>query len=413
MSVASRDMLSACADLEFVCGSEPGILASRFVCLASCSVVRDLLECIDVPIDPVTRRLIVKLTGAPHHILRIALDVVHEIQCVDALTFDDVVACRRGMEFLGCEKFDAELADRLWVTARVHPTSTHFTHIAAPILLKFHILRMATMNELMRRMPFWNDMREYLETHIPIHRSLAKSLLPFLVKMYPAYLVFEMLVESMEAASLTEECVLEMIGGVETGIYFHPVEVCDTLDFLERIFRSRGWNSLLCNALRTLQVATRHYDAVPEMARRIQGSLVMYTEAPTCSATLNISEILVKNVRMRVTPWLRITIDPRNGTVSADISARQIDEMAAVTHHLQVRIMAFAKGSKDVGEVFYTWETMPDARTFPLESCDIVLGSHEKLSTFIKNRFLKCIRIDFWYGERSVLEDPLRFNFHN
>ena len=403
-------MLSECSDLTFECGSEPPIPASQFVCLASCSVVRDLLECIDVPIDPITRIRTIKLIGAPHAILQIALDIIHEIQSVDTLTFEDVMACRRGMEFLGCEKFDAELAERLWVTSRTHTTHTHFTHIATPILLEYPSLRMVTMNELMRRMPFWNDMREYLETHVPIHRSLAKSILPFLVKMYPAYLAFETLVESMEGASLTEECVLEMMGGVDIGIYFHPVEVCDTLDFLERIFRSNGWNVSLCNALRTLQIATRHYDAVPEMARRIQGSLVMYTEAPTCSVTLNIAEIVVKSVRIRVTPWLRITINPRSGAVGADISARHIDEMAAVAHHLQVRIMAFAKGSKDVGEVFYTWETMPDARTFPLETCDIVLGSHEKLATFIKNRFLKCIRIDLWYGERSILEDPLRFN---
>jgi hypothetical protein len=410
MSAASRTMLSECSDLTFECGSEPPIPASQFVCLASCSVVRDLLECIDVPIDPITRCRTIKLVGAPHSMLQIALDVLHEIQDVNTLDFDDVMACRRGMEFLGCVKFDTELAERVWVTSRTHTIQTHFTHIAVPILLEYPILRMATMNELIRRMPFWNEMREYLVEHVPIHRSLAKSILPFLLKMYPAYLAFEMLVESMDPASLSEECVLEMMGGMEIGIYFHPVEVCDTLDFLERIFRLHDWNLFVCNALRTLHIATRHYDAVPEMARRIQGSLVMYTEAPTGSVTLNISEILVKTVRIRVTPWLRIAIDPRNGTIGADISARQIDEMAAVAHHLQVRIMAFTKGSKDVGEVYYTWETMPDARTFPLETCDIVLGSHEKLATFIKNRFLKCIRIDLWYGDRSILEDPLRFN---
>ena len=410
MSGATRDMVEAYADIVFACDPESHITdipACRFLCIASCSVIRDLLEDVDVPLDPLTQRRTIRLYGASVSRIQGALDIVHGIQDIDRLCYDDVLICRRGMEFLGCTKYDQDLADRLWITSRSHPIPENFTNVAAPILLEFPLLRLSTMNELMRRMPFWTEMSTYLKEHVHITRNLAKHLIPHLVKFYPASLVFQILVENMQAASLSQDCILELLGVAEIGIYFHPVEVSDTLSFLVKIFKSNGWDTHMCNALETLKLATYHYDAVPDIARCVQGSLVMYTTFPTCSVTLNVADRLTKIVKMRVAPWLNVTLNPRTGIFGASIHLQKIDEMARIAPHLQMRLMAFSKN--EIGEVWYDWVDIPDARFFPLESCDIVLGSHEKVRDVLMSETLHCIRLDFFYGESSVLENPLCF----
>jgi len=416
MGVATRDMVDLYADIVFVCDPESQVTyplisndipACRFVCISTCSVIRDLLENVDIPLDPLTHRRTIRLHGASVSRIQRALDIIHGIQEIDSFNYDDVLTCRRGMEFLGCTRYDQDLADRLYMTARAHPTQENFANIAAPILLEFPLLRLSTMNELMRRMPFWTEMRTYLKEHVHITRHLAKYLIPLLVKFYPASFVFQVLVENMQAASVSQDCIMELLGVAEIGIYFHPIEISDTLSFLVKIFKSNGWDTHTCNALQTLKLATYHYDAVPDIARCVQGSLVMYTTFPTCSVTLNVADRLVKVVKMRVAPWLNVTINPRTGTFGASINISKIDEMAHAAPHLQMRLMVFSK--TEIGEVWYDWVDIPDARSFPLESCDIVLGSHEKVRQVLMSESLHCIRIDFFYGNSSVLENPLCF----
>jgi hypothetical protein len=415
MSGATRDMVDAYADILFVCDPEPNrsvypsttneIPACRFVCVASCSVVRELLENVEIPLDPVTHRRTVRLNGASYITIQGALDIIHGTRCINNLCFEDILACRRGMEFLGCTQYDQEMADQLYITSRSHAIPENFNNIAAPILLDYPNLRSSTINELMCRMPFWAEMCAYLKEHVHITRQLAKSLIPYLVKFYPSSLVFEALVDNMQPASISQECVLELLGVVEIGIYFHPVEIVDTLRVLAKAFEANAWDSYVLSALRTLHLAATDFDVAPDAARCVHGSVVMFTTFPQCSVVLTVADTITKIFKMRVTPWLNITIDPRTGIFGASINLRKIDTMARVAPHLQLRLMALSRGA--IGEVWYDWVEIPPARFFPLESCDIVVGSHEKLRDTLTSSSLRCIRLDFFYGDMNALENPL------
>jgi hypothetical protein len=406
---AAKSMLEEWADLVFECDDGTEILACRFVCGMTCPLLKDLMEAVDIPHEPGSERRRIKLPGAACDEVKLALQVVHgAISFVD-FDLSTTLLCRRGMRFLACTLYDSKLLDRmLELVLREEDVESFLEHLGDFLASESH--RSDALWELIRRRPLFEDVRRIVSTRLDVDLDVAKFLMASLVKFFPPASLFKTLLRAVPEADLTPNAAMELASVPHTGMFYHPCEIVEVMSELKRIFAARGWDTHLCNMLGIFVAGSEGYFNAPAFSSGIVGTTVMYENLPMTSVLLQMTEHLDKMTSICVSPWLRVRIDPVSGAVHATIRVRRIDDYAHVAKKLQVRITATqaSSGGRDdkIAEVWYVWNALP-ARTVMLESCDKVVGNHAALQGLVAADYVCNIRIDLFYGDKSILVEPL------
>ena len=405
--MASSELLCACAD-AVVCTSDGSqIPCSKYTCMASCALLRELMDAttLDKTLDG---KLIIPMPGMDSACLRLTLEVLHGVRRVTSLSLPEVTLVLRGVGYLGCTAMDEPLMDRVWSLVSYTSLSTVQQH--AGKLLRYPKHAIKTLNLLIRMMPLWIDFKTFLEDdRLEMDAELAVFLATHMVKFFPPATTVCTLVDLLPRASLTQTTLLRLAGVPGGGVYFHPRETVGLITMLHTYYKSKQWDPVMEACLQTLVDAYRRYEVVPQSASTMNGSVFMYDASPTSSAYLTIDRRVRKPRTVRVCPWLRVVIDPGTGHIQLWLRPYKMDEMARVARNVQLRLTAGHSLAFEDADVWYEWHNLSITSNTMLTvgSVNRSTGSHSAFHEAVRSSSLKSLRFDVFYGPVSILENPL------
>lgn len=409
--MACRDLLRECADAVVCTSDGTRILCSKYTCMASCPLLREVMESTAMEKTPDGQLCIIPIPNMDSSCLELTLDIIHGVRRVAALDLSEVTSVIRGTSFLGCTAMDEPLMDRLWALVSVASMTTVRQHVGKLLRSRRHAVR--TLNMLMRMMPLWRDFKAFLDNeddYLDMDVELAVFLATHMVKFFPPATSLCAVVDLLPRASFTQATLLKLAGIPGSGVYFHPRETVALVNMLLTYFGAKKWDQLLEGVFRTLLDASRRYETFPQNAASISGSVFMYDGAPTSSALLSIDRRMTKTrVVVRVSSWLRVVITPGTGHIQLALRPYKMDEMARVARNIQMRLTAGHSIELDNMDVWYEWHNVSVTPSTILTTYSVnrSTGSHSAFHEAVRSSSLKTLRFDVFYGPTSVLDGPL------
>jgi len=387
------------------------IPCDRFVLRTYCSVLRKLLAEPTVACETDDRgRTVLPLPSQDPGPYWVATDLLHGARAAWQLGLAEVVSAMRCMEFLGCTAFDAVLDARLWALVCHAPLDSLSDHV--PRLLRNPALAAATLRQLIKLRPVWQDfVRDVLRPLEPLcDPHLATTVMTYAPNFFPPALVAAWTLAA--CPRLTAELALRL--AAYHGVMYHPCEVTAVLRLLADLTDQRRWNDEvpgLGGLLRMALASLEKYDAMPWAARKVHGSQVKYHDVPAASVCLALETGRLPRV-VRLAPWMQVRLCQRDGSFDVHFKPRRLDSSAAACTELQLRVMCFdavdAPRARCCGEAWYTFRGIgqEDHEWWTLQHATGTLGRPEPISDMLRLRTARQLRLDFFFGVRSVLDHP-------
>lgn len=372
------------------------IPCDRFIMRLFCSVVRTLLESSECAVDVPRGRTIIPMPGQDPGAYRLAVDLLHA-GCGDVWKLDapSVVSIMRCMAFLGCTAYDLSLDARLWTLLRDAPLETLMDH--APRFIRNPAMSAVVIRRMIKLRPRWTDFAR--EVLAPLESfldpQLVAAVMAYAPNFFPPALVATW---ALAYPRLSREAVLRL--AAQHGVMYHPGEMPVVVRRLAEV--SAGWqDDDLTRLLRMMVTTMEKYDTVPLSAHRVHGTLIKFHDVHMASVCASMEGRLPKG-GVKMTPWLRLTFSPQ---FEAVFKPRKIDELSAGCTHVQVRIMCMDKEDIVVSETWFVFEDVQSMQ-YDLSHATYVVGRRDETEDAIRRNIVKRLRMDFFYGYRSVLDSP-------
>lgn len=405
--MASRELLAQCADAVVCTSNGTHIPVSKYTCMASCPLLRELMDATTLE-KTADGKVIIPIPGTDSSCLQLTLEIIHGVRLVPSLSLAEVLSVLSGTSFLGCIAMEDALMDRLWSLMSCASITLVREHAGTLLRSPNHGVKMLSL--LIRLMPLWKDFRTFLEAdYVAMDAELAVFMGSQLVKFFPPATVLCALVDLLPRASLTQSTLLKLVGLPGSGVYFHPRETTAMISMMLNYFGAKRWDPSVEACFRTLMDASRRYEAVPHAASVINGSVFMYDGAPTSSAYLAIDRRLTTTKTVRVCPWLRVVINPGTGHIQLWLRPYKMDEMSRVARNIQLRLTAGHSAEMDNVDVWYEWHnvSVTPSTVLTVASVNRSTGSHSAFHEAVRSSSLKSLRLDVFYGALSALDNPL------
>jgi hypothetical protein len=393
-----RALLDQCADMEVRClGGDP-IKANTFTMAASCTLIRTLVE----NFEP-TKEVLLPIED--DRCIRVAVDVIHGVRCINTASYDDVDACSRGFAFLGCTMHRKKVQARVWhFVSRSRDLEFVFSN-AQRLMLSGSSGTYVNdyLNTVKSLCPSWKDFRAVFD-HFTMTEPIAIVCMGRLCKYFPAHLVFDAIVEAFPPAFLTYATCLNVIGSYRTGPYHHPDEVVMTMNNILARFPNESVH------LQTISDAMCMYEASP--GTNLTATTLTYSTEPRASVLIKIYEPYQGTKTLRVKRFLNVTVNTITGTISGRIAVDKLDEHRYFPRAILVRVMTYnaeTPSDLDVIDHKYTiqeaWRefTHVDA-TLPLHDPDVSnTEADAAIETAVRDvQTLRYIRLDFFFGHGDI-----------
>lgn len=395
-----RALLDQCADMEVRCLRGETIKANTFTMAASCSLIRTLVE----DFEPTTE---VVLPIEDDHCIRVAVDMIHGIRCLSTATYDDVDACYRGFDFLGCTAHRKKLQARLWhFVARSHDRDFVFANAQRLVLSgPSGAYTIDYLNKVKSMCPMWKDFRRVL-AHFTMTEPIAMLCMGRLCKYFPAHLVFDAIVDAFPPAFLTYDTCIKVLGSYRTGPYHHPDEVVMTMNNILSRFKDDE------NAvhLRTISDAMCMYEASP--GTNLTATTLTYSTEPRASVLIKLYDPYQGSKPLRVKRFLSVNVNTITGIVSGRIDVDKMDEHRYFPREVLVRLMTYnSETASDCDLIDHKYTVHEAWRVFrhvaphlPLHEPDASNADDElAIQGSIQDiRTLRYIRLDFFFGHGDI-----------
>lgn len=403
--------LDSTAVLAFDDGTR--IPCDRFIMRTFCVVIRKLLEssaACDVDARGRTVLPVPAQDAAPYWV---AVDLLHGARAVWQLGLHDAVATLRAMEFLGAAAYDLALDARLWALLCQSPLDALLEH--APRLLRNATLAAAVVRRLIKLRPVWADfVRDVLRAlEAYADQQVVTAVMTYAPNFFPPALVLDWALAACH--QLNMETALRLAS--YHGVMYHPCEVPSVLRRLAAMAEERRWTDCgggaLPAVLRMTLASLEKFDALPWAARKVHGTQVKYHDVPCASLCLVLEPGRLPR-HVKLAPWLRLHLCQLDGALGLSFKPRAIDPSAASCTALQLRVMCFDSGdaprAQHGAEAWYLFEGIgePDGPLawWTLDHATSCLGSFEPIVDMLRLRTARQLRLDFFFGARSVLDSP-------
>lgn len=425
VSTQPADRRGIDADSTAVLAFDDGTIVpcDRFVMRTFCEVVRRLLDSGGTTTTTDSRgRTVIPVPCQDPAPFWVAVDLLHGARLAWQLTAPEVLGAMRCMGYLGCASYDLALDARLWsLLGEAAPLADIIEHV--PRLLRNPVMAAVTVRRLIRLRPLWAEfVRDVLE---PLERGgldqlIVGSLVVYAPNFFPPALVVDWALGV--CPRLTPDLALRLAS--HHGVMYHPAEVPAVLarlaELLERKAAGDGGGAGcegddkplaggLAGLLRMSLASLGTYEAVPWAASRVHGSLVKYHDMPVASVCLALEPGSRRPPRrLKLAPWLTLGF-AAEGRLEATFRPRRIDCTSSRCSALQLRVMCFDSSDAPRGRCAEAWMLFAgfDADdSFSLADARDVLGDLDAVETMLRERSARQLRLDFFFGRRSVLDNP-------
>lgn len=385
--------LDSTAVLAFDDGTR--IPCDRFIMRLFCSVVRTLLESSECDLDS-RGRTVVPMPAQDPGAYWLAVDLLHG-GCGDVWKLDapSVESVMRGMAFLGCVSYDLSLDARLWTLLREAPLEAIMEH--APRFMRNPAMSALVIRRLIKLRPRWTDFA--LDVLAPLESCLDPQLVAAVMAYAPNFFPPALVATwALAYPRLSREAVTRL--AAQHGVMYHPCEVPVVLRRLTEV--SAGWkDDDLTRLMRTMVTTMEKYDTVPMTTHRLHGTLIKFHDVYMASVCVSIDGKL-PTAAVKMAPWLRLSLAPQ---FNVTFKPRKIDELSAGCTQVQLRIMGMDKYDIVVSETWFVIDLIAAAE-YDLSHAGQVVGRRDDVGDSIHRGTVKRLRMDFFYGHRSVLDSP-------
>jgi hypothetical protein len=403
---AMTDLLATCADAVMRTSEGRDILCTRYTCMASCAVLRDLMDGVTLDKTP-DGKTIIPVPAVAYTTLELAVHLIHGVRLVSSLTIGEVARACEGMDVLGCTALEESLMDRLWDLVG-NQASLKLLREHADRLLRSTPHRRAVVRHALRMAPLWRDFRTGFLDGLAMGGPLAIFLADALTSFFPPPVVIRTLVKALPPESRTQDTILKLAGLQHAGACYHPAETETLLEVLTTAFTEGGWDPTLRAVFENLLEAHRAYVVAPACTSVLSGSAIHYEKACTASVYLRPMHMTASRCR-RITPWLRVLLNPETGAIQMWVTPGHLRGMpTGRTRNFQLRVTAStAKNERDV-DVWYVWDEVvyPHSATLSLHNVTRCLGVVADLYGVVRGSHLRGLRFDLFYETFSALEEP-------
>lgn len=373
------------------------IPCDRFIMRLFCSVVRSVLESSECEADP-RGRTVVPMPAQDPGAYWLAIDLLHA-GCGDVWKLADaptVVSIMRCMSFLGCTSYDLALDARLWTLLRDSPLEEIMDH--APRFMRNPSMSATVIRHMIKLRPRWADFVRQVLAPLEsfLDPQLVAAVMAYAPNFFPPALVATW---ALAYPRLSREAVMRM--AAQHGVMYHPCEVPVVLRRLAEV--SVGWkDDDLTRLLRMMVTSMEKYDTVPMSTHRVHGTLIKFHDVHMASVCASMEGRLPAG-GVRMAPWLRLLFSPH---FNATFKPRKIDELSSGCTQVQLRIMCMDKYDIVVAETWYVFDILPQLAEYDLSHASHVVGKVEDPGDAMRSGIVRRLRMDFFYGHRSVLESP-------
>lgn len=399
------------------------IPCDKFIMRTFCAVIGDLLDSVTCASDE-RGRTVLPIVGpnARGDDMGVAVDVLHCCRSVWALTAGEVAGALRSLSYLGASVFDASLESRLWT---LHSGATVLETVLehAPRLLRNKALAAMVISRLITLRPVWTDfLADVLRPLEPeLDAEVAGALVSYAPNFFPPALVVDWALD--RCPHVTAELAMRLAS--HHGILYHAGEVPGVLRRLSELAEAWGPGAGAADMpslLRMLLSSMVGVDAVPcTGSAKVHGSVFAFTDSLTSSAYLTLSGRMPAR-RTRLAAWLQVGMRrPGHGEGGAALDVRFVpSRLAPRWKHLQLRVMCFDAVDQARGACAEEWylfhnaepphdhgAAAPPPATYDLSQAEYALGGTARVDAMLQAGTAKALRLDFFYGHRSVLCSPL------
>lgn len=385
----TRELLADCADLFITCDDLVKIPCCRFHVSTKCAVLKWVVEdtsSTDIPIRNV-----------PSKPLRLALDVVHGLARLADYSLADVDLCQQGFDILGC---DIDTAARVWELATVGVMTIEHLRPRLPRLMRA-MDKHTVLTHAVKLAPAFEDVLVTVRACEP-DTAMAIVITGTLCKAYPVGALIEELIDCVP--NITLENAIAIVGTDTVGIYIHPAEVARITDLLRETFRHE--NTPLWKFIRSIALAMQIFDIAPLSCANMNGTVIMFQDTPHTSIMLHLDGSPPRR-QLMLAKWIKFSL---LGRAQASVFANKIDAIARNAKFLDVRMFVETHGQR--AELWHSWHSPAwtpavEART---NTCRRITGSQALFDAVVDaGKFSRkmSIRIDIFYGNSSVVENPL------
>lgn len=389
------------------------IPCDRFIMRTFCGVVRRLLE--DSACEADDRgRTVVPVPCQPSAPFWVAVDVLHGMTAVWALGLAETVATIACMEYLGATAYDLGLDARLWHLLKDGSLEAMLPH--APRLLRNPAVAAVVVKRLIQLRPTWAEFREdVLRALEPtLDGVVAAAVVAYAPNFFPPLLVAWWALEA--TPHLTLDAALRTAS--QHGVLYHPCESPVLLRKLAAMIEERGWAAGvpgLASLLRAAALGLGTYETVPWAANKCHGSMIKFHDVTQCGVCLALEGGALPST-LKVAPWLKLSFC-QDGRFDVAFRPRKIDEASKACTAVQVRVMAFDRprdpGAGRCAEGWYLFDGVtdhppddPHDSWYTLSHAASTLGKPADVSRMLRLRLARQLRLDFFYGKHSVLDNP-------
>lgn len=396
---ASQALLETCSDMVLQCSEGAAIPCIRFYCIASCDVIRNLVEDVVLQKDD-KGRCIVPFPNVSRTDLATAVEVIHGVRSVSKLSAASAPAALRGLRALGHTGMNTQIMQKLWSLVK----DCGFPHIQPHIneLLHTDVVRLDVLRRLVVLCPVWSVFSAKVLGEVCMDLRLAHWLLVLLSRAFPAGPLFRRVLDKLPLAVLDAQAALSLFTAPANASAYHPSEAVDVLGALVRRFETAKWDAPLLGFMRALLTSMQVFDIAPHVAVPLHGTIVMLERTPAVSVLLVVGER--RNVCMRkVAPWLSLSVSWVAGTVDARIILDKLDDPGRFPPSCQVRLTAYEAARST--EVWYAVDHVHPAVPIQLQThgrCSA--GCPQSFAAVMRSQGVSRLRVDLFYADHSVLE---------
>lgn len=418
---ASPAMLDELSDLVFVCAGGVEIPATRFNCLATCEVLRNLKEDVGFAGPDARGRAVVPLHGIEPEPVRAAVDLLHGVRLVSQMSSEDLDVAFRGVDVLGLDVLLPSLTERLWAllspATRCEDILPHL-----PRLLRDEHSRLEAVTRLVQLEPLWTHFHAKVFPHLAKDAALAPWLLTRLSKLFPANRVALALLEALQARGGSADDAARLLAG-GGGMLYHPTEVPALLRSVAACTGASEGPRGLCLSM---MQALIDYDPTPTSATHVHGSILLFDKTPHASALVLLEPSprgVARHRRVRASSWLQLELTPHeDGGVDLDLLFR----LGPLLPHrraadVQLRVLCDRESARPAAgppeaEAWYVFDGVPTrGAARRLDQAVLRMGStpatvRRALREIPRgnpgSELARAVRVDVFFGPHSVLQRP-------
>lgn len=421
--VVDRDAIDRDSTAVLAFGDGTRIPCDRFIVRTFCSVLGKLMDDFSDAGEVDHRgRTVLPMPGQDPGAYWVAMDLLHGARAPWQLGLADLGLVLRALEFLGTTAYDAALDAQLWLLLRGggEPLDVVMEH--APRLLRNATIAPGLVRRLIKLRWKWSDFaRDVLARLEPVaDATMVGAVMLYAPNFFPPALVLDWCLRA--CPHLTKATALRLAS--LHGVMYHPVEITGVLRRLADVCDAHGWDvsSTLGTALlpgtgglapllRMATAALEKYDTVPWSAHKVHGSQVKFHDVNTASMCVTLESSTRFPKKIKLSPWLHST---HADGLQLRFRPRAIDSTSAACTSLQLRAMAFDTHdplcATATAEAWFLYEDIEEDSWLALHDATSQEGDVPLFFDLLRTSAARLLRLDFFFGPRSVLDNPYDVN---